>query len=163
MSAAIDVDVQNVSRLQQIPESTLIADWIRDTIAFVRPDSDVSVEVAVRIVDEEESKALNGRYRHTDKPTNVLAFPADHTGFATLRQHGIAVPLGDLVVCGPLVIQEAGEQSKAAEHHWHHLLVHGTLHLLGYDHEDEQQAAEMESLEARILAICGIDNPYRDR
>ena len=160
MSAAIDVAVQNVSRLKQVPDSELMTGWIRDAMSLARPDNSSSFEMAVRIVDEDESQALNRQYRGADKPTNVLAFPSGSDEFASIGTGGEPSPLGDLVICGPLVLREAAEQNKDPQHHWHHLLVHGTLHLLGYDHEIEQQAIEMESLEARILGACGIDNPY---
>jgi probable rRNA maturation factor len=163
MSAVVYVDVQNVSSIAQVPDSELISDWIREVLSAARPGEDETVEMAVRIVDEDESRALNKRFRHVDKPTNVLAFPADDTELAALRDDAEACALGDLVICGPVVVREAAEQEKDARDHWLHMILHGTLHLLGYDHESAREAAEMESLEARILAARGIADPYRDR
>jgi probable rRNA maturation factor len=163
MNAVVNVDVQNVSSIAQVPESELISDWIREVLSVARPGEDAVVEMAVRIVDEDESRALNKRFRHVDKPTNVLAFPADDMELAALRDDAEGCALGDLVICGPVVLREAAEQEKDPRNHWLHLLLHGTLHLIGYDHENAQEAAEMESLEARILAARGIADPYRDR
>ncbi len=163
MSTVVNVDVQNVSGIAQVPQSRLISDWIREVLAVVRPGAKSGFEIAVRIVDEDESRALNLRFRQVDKPTNVLAFPADDMELAALRGDSKACSLGDLVICGPVVLREAAEQAKDPRNHWLHLLLHGTLHLLGYDHENAQEAADMEALEARILAVRGIDDPYRDR
>lgn len=163
MNAVVNVDVQNVSSIAQVPESGLISDWIREVLSVARPGEDSVVEMAVRIVDEDESRALNKQFRHVDKPTNVLAFPADDVVLAALRDDTEGRALGDLVICGPVVVREAAEQDKDPRNHWLHLLLHGTLHLLGYDHENAQEAAEMESLEASILAARGIADPYRDR
>ena len=163
MNAVVNVDVQNVSSIAQVPENELISDWIREILCVARPGEDSVVEMAVRIVDEDESRDLNKRFRHVDKPTNVLAFPADDVELAALRDAAEGCLLGDLVICGPVVVREAAEQEKDPRNHWLHLLLHGTLHLLGYDHENAQQAAEMESLESRILAARGIADPYRDR
>ena len=108
----------------------------------------------MRLVGREESRQLNGQYRGIDKPTNVLSFPADLPG-------DIGIPLlGDLVICAPLVESEALEQGKAVLDHWAHLTVHGILHLLGYDHQDDSGAREMESLEIRLLQELGVPDPY---
>lgn len=107
-----------------------------------------ALELTIRIVDEAESRALNHRYRGKDKPTNVLSF------------HGEADVLGDLVICAPVVAREAVEQDKTARAHWAHMVVHGCLHLQGYDHEAALDAARMEARETRILKTLGFDNPY---
>ena len=111
-------------------------------------------ELCVRLCDAEESRLLNSQYRSKDNPTNVLSFPGDHS-----------IPevhlLGDLLICLPVVMEEAKEQHKQFEHHLHHLIVHGVLHLLGYDHEDDLTANEMESLETRLLSQAGIADPYK--
>ena len=130
---------------------------IDETIRRVHPDSLRAVDITVRLVDEEEGRALNRKFRQQDKATNVLSFPAESD---TLPAE-IARPLGDIVICGPLVEREAAEQGKAATSHWNHLLVHGALHLLGFDHETEDEAAIMESLEIEILARRGIADPYQ--
>jgi probable rRNA maturation factor len=111
-------------------------------------------EVAIRIVGIDEGKALNRDYRGKDYATNVLSFPAD-------LPPGVNLPLiGDLVICAPVVAREAAEQGKKPADHWAHLTVHGTLHLLGYDHIEEAEAEAMEALETRILAGLGIADPY---
>lgn len=111
----------------------------------------------MRIVGEDEGRELNRRFRGRDAPTNVLSFPA---GDDLPVPAGRVRPLGDLVLCAPVVIREAREQGKPLEAHWAHLLVHGTLHLLGYDHDDEPAASDMERLEVTILADGGLPNPY---
>lgn len=106
-------------------------------------------ELTLRITGEEESRALNHRYRGRDYATNVLSFP--------YRERGL---LGDLVLCAPVVTREAQQQGKAPRAHWAHLVIHGCLHLLGYDHEQPQAATKMEKLEIRILRDLGFPDPY---
>lgn len=113
-------------------------------------------DLALRIVDEREGRALNRHYRGKDYATNVLSFPAD-------LPEGVKLPiLGDIVLCAPVVAREAREQGKALSAHYAHLTVHGILHLLGFDHEDEREAEAMELLERQILASLSIDDPYRE-
>lgn len=113
-----------------------------------------AAEVSIRIVDEAEGAELNRTWRHKDYATNVLSFPAE-------LPPGIRSPLlGDLVICAPVVIREAAQQGKSPEAHWAHLVVHGTLHLLGYDHETGAEAEAMEALETRMLAGLGYPDPY---
>lgn len=112
-------------------------------------------EVCVRIVGLAESRRLDRDYRGKDKPTNVLSFPASP------EERAVAGILGDLVICAPVVAAEARTQGKAVAAHWAHMVVHGTLHLLGYDHAAPRQARAMERLEARILAGLGYPDPYR--
>lgn len=109
-------------------------------------------ELTIRVVDETESRALNGRYRHKDKPTNVLSFGYGERGV-----------LGDLVICAPVVAREAREQKKDLRAHWAHMVVHGCLHLQGHDHEIEEDAEAMEALEVRILEKLGFNNPYQEQ
>ena len=112
-------------------------------------------EMTIRLVDETEGRELNLTYRHKDYATNVLSFPAD------VPDDLLDIPLlGDLVICVPVVEREAAEQGKALDAHWAHLVMHGCLHLLGYDHIDDGEADAMEALETRILAGLGIANPY---
>ncbi|MCU4504917.1 rRNA maturation RNase YbeY [Acinetobacter sp. WU_MDCI_Abxe161] len=118
-------------------------------------------EIGVACVDLDESQQLNLQYREKDKPTNVLSFPSDIPEEVLPMLD--ALPLGDLVICIPVVLQEALEQKKTAQNHFAHLLVHGVLHLLGYDHEtSDEDAEEMEGLEIEILAKLNIANPYQE-
>lgn len=111
-------------------------------------------ELLIRLVGKEESRRLNAQFRNMDKPTNVLSFPAD-------LPPEIKLPLlGDIVICANLVGSEAAEQGKSLESHWAHLTIHGILHLLGYDHQNEKAAAKMESLESYILKSLGYPDPY---
>ncbi|WP_107851576.1 rRNA maturation RNase YbeY [Oceanimonas marisflavi] len=113
-------------------------------------------EVTVRLVDEAESQALNRDYRGKDKPTNVLSFPFE-------APPGVELPLlGDLVICRQVVEREAAEQNKPLQAHWAHMVVHGCLHLLGFDHIKDEEAEVMEAREIAILAGLGMDNPYQD-
>jgi len=109
-------------------------------------------ELTIRVVDAAESQALNRDYRHKDKPTNVLSFAYGERGV-----------LGDLVICAPVVAREAREQRKAPRAHWAHMVVHGCLHLQGHDHENEQEAEAMETLEIRIMEKLGFPNPYQEQ
>ena len=112
--------------------------------------SDIEYECVVRLVGENESQQLNAEFRNKDKPTNVLSFTYDD-----LENY-----IGDIVICLPVVEREALEQNKPFSHHLQHMIVHGILHLLGYDHEQDDEAEQMEALEQAILAQFGIDNPY---
>lgn len=116
-------------------------------------------DLAIRLVDAKEGRALNRHYRGKDYATNVLSFPAE---LPEGLPEGVRLPLlGDLVLCAPVVAREAREQGKALNAHYAHLTVHGTLHLLGWDHGDDVEAEAMEQLEREILAGLGIDDPYR--
>ncbi|MGY1424236.1 rRNA maturation RNase YbeY [Lysobacter sp. A289] len=111
-------------------------------------------DLAIRLVDDKEGRAFNRHYRGKDYATNVLSFPAD-------LPEGVTLPLlGDLLICVPVVVREAREQGKRLNEHYAHLTVHGALHLLGWDHEDEREAECMEQLEREILATLGISDPY---
>ena len=114
-------------------------------------------ELSVRVVDEGEGRMLNQRWRQRDYATNVLSFPCDSLV-------DLPVPLlGDVVLCAPVVLREAEEQGKPAAAHWAHLLVHGILHLRGYDHEQDTDALHMEQQEVAILARLGYPDPYIPR
>jgi len=119
-------------------------------------------EIGIACVDNAESHQLNLEYRGKDKPTNVLSFPSDLPDeMAAILE---SFPVGDLVICIPVVLQEAIDQQKTPIEHFTHMLVHGTLHLMGYDHEtSEQDAEEMEALEIEILKKLGFDNPYQEQ
>ena len=117
-------------------------------------------ELAIRFVDAEEGRVLNRDYRGKDYATNVLSFPAE---LPEGLPKGVKLPLlGDLVLCAPVVAREAQEQRKPLGAHYAHLTVHGCLHLLGWDHEDAQEAEAMEQLEREILAGLGLPDPYLD-
>ncbi|MCK9619005.1 MAG: rRNA maturation RNase YbeY [Methylobacter sp.] len=126
--------------------------WVDTTLA----DYDQDTEIVVRIVDEQESAELNEQYRHKSGATNILSFPVD-------LPEGIELDLlGDLVICAPVVEKEALEQGKTLTHHWAHIIVHGVLHLLGYDHIEDDEAELMENKEIAILNKLLIDNPYTE-
>lgn len=149
------VDVQLACDDDDIPPPHEIERWVKR--ALHASGRDAAVEIAVRVVGLAESQRLNCDYRHKDSPTNVLSFPA---GAMEGLPPDEVRPLGDIVVCAPVVQREAAEQGKAHADHWAHMLVHGTLHLLGYDHQAQAEAVEMEALEARVLAEYGIADPY---
>ncbi len=133
-----------------LPTEQQIQQWAN---AAVRAEN-VEPEITVRIVDEAESHQLNLTYRGKDKPTNVLSFPFECPDEVELPL------LGDLVICRQVVEREAQEQSKPLTAHWAHMVVHGSLHLLGYDHIEEDEAEEMESLESQIMRSLGFADPY---
>ncbi|TXI82141.1 MAG: rRNA maturation RNase YbeY [Cupriavidus sp.] len=140
-----DIVVQRCVPAAGIPSAASLRHWAQS--ALRRKGA-----LTIRIVDEDESEALNSRYRHKQKPTNVLSFGYDERGV-----------LGDLVICAPIVEREAKEQGKTVRAHWAHMVVHGCLHLQGHDHEKEAEAAAMEALETRILGKLGFENPYQEQ
>ena len=147
----------------QVPELVLKRAYIKKvvetTLRHIQTQSDC--EIGIACVDNDESHKLNLEYRGKDKPTNVLSFPSDMPD--EMAQILDAFPIGDLVICIPVVLREANEQQKVPLTHFTHMLVHGTLHLMGYDHEtSEQDAEEMESLEIEILDKLGFSNPYQE-
>jgi probable rRNA maturation factor len=147
------VDVQVAGTRSGLPGVAKIRHWARSALAGRHRDA----EVSIRIVDAAESQALNRRYRGQDKPTNVLAFPAE-------LPPELELPLlGDLVICREVVEAEAAAQAKPPDAHWAHMVVHGTLHLVGYDHESAADAEAMEALETEILAELGWPDPYQQR
>ena len=149
---AVIVDVQQVY-LGTVPEMQLIQQWAESALQKVAEDC----ELSIRLVDEIESADLNATYRGKTGPTNVLSFPFESDIELT------PVLLGDLVICAPVVEREADEQTKLREHHWAHMVIHGCLHLLGYDHINDADAVEMETLEGEILASLAINNPYKEQ
>ncbi|VTX57690.1 rRNA maturation RNase YbeY [Haemophilus haemolyticus] len=147
----IFVDLQIATEnLEGLPTEDQIVQW---ATAAVQPEGD-EVEMTVRIVDEAESHELNLTYRGKDRPTNVLSFPFECPDEVELPL------LGDLVICRQIVEREAAEQEKPLMAHWAHMVVHGSLHLLGYDHIEDEEAEEMESLETQIMQGLGFDDPY---
>jgi probable rRNA maturation factor len=153
----LTVDVQVACDDEGIPSRGDIQRWVEAALQRSGRASDGTVELAVRIVAADEIRTLNHLYRKQDKATNVLSFPAgDMDGLP----HDAGRLLGDIVICASVVAEEAGAQGKALADHWCHMLVHGTLHLLGFDHEIEAEAAEMEALEAEILYSQNVTDPY---
>lgn len=145
------------------PELVLKRAYLKKVIETTLRHLDVKqdCEIGIACVDLDQSQQLNLEYRRKDKPTNVLSFPSEIP--EEILPMLAARPLGDLVICIPVVLQEAAEQHKVPVEHFTHMLVHGTLHLLGYDHEiSDEDADEMEALEIEILAKLGLNNPYQE-
>lgn len=149
--AHLDLDLQIATdAVDTLPSEADFRLWVETAL----PASGDEFEVTIRIVDEEESQALNQEYRGKNKPTNVLSFPFE-------APPGLELPLlGDLVICTQVVEKEAKEQQKPLLHHWAHMTVHGILHLRGYDHINDDEAEEMESIETELLASLSISDPY---
>jgi probable rRNA maturation factor len=158
MTIPVSVDLQIVAAAVDLPDEAEFGRWVAAALQAAGETSATGYDLAVRLVDEDESQALNKRYRQQDKPTNVLSFSCD--GLPDVPA-GLVRPLGDLVICVPVVQREAAEQGKKLHDHWAQMVIHGTLHLLGYDHQAEEQAISMEALETRILQEFEIENPYR--
>ena len=157
------IDLQVASQSSELPTLSQLEQWTK--LALQTPDS--AAEITIRLVDDEESHALNLQYRGQDKATNVLSFPFEqpHVEDPELAAQmaaelGEVSYLGDLVVNAPLLAQEAAQQHKNVTDHWAHLIIHGTLHLQGFDHIEEQEAEAMEALEGQLLATLNIANPY---
>lgn len=156
MSRRVKVDVN--SRVSSpVPASVAIADWVAAALDAGHVHAGRDLDLAVAVVDAAAIRDLNRRYRHRDRPTNVLSFPADPV--AGLPDGG-ALFLGDIVLCAPLVADEAAAAGRPVNSHWAHLCVHGALHLGGYDHLMTGEAERMEALETRILKTFGIGDPY---
>jgi probable rRNA maturation factor len=153
---SLEVEIQIGSTAASIPDPKFLEDCIREALVNERCGA-----ITLRVVDEAEGAELNERYRRKEGPTNVLAFPAGDSGIASYPEElGELPPLGDVVVCAPVVAREATEQGKPIEAHWAHLCVHGCLHLLSFDHETSEAAEIMEAREIEVLASLGYPNPY---
>jgi probable rRNA maturation factor len=144
-----EIELQLTTAAVNLPSSDDFKQWASAALRDTHKNS-----VVIRLVDLDESRRLNNDYRGVDKPTNVLSFPfeapaeiADET-------------LGDVIICAPVVEQEARRQHKPLKAHWAHMVTHGMLHLQGYDHQNDLQAEEMERLEGEILATLGFPDPY---
>ena len=147
----VALEVQWASDQTPLPEAADFERWVQAALEGLEGP----VELVIRVVDEAEGQQLNQRYRNRDKPTNVLSFPFEVPAGVECDH------LGDLVVCAPVVVREAQEQGKSLNNHWAHLVIHGVLHLCGYDHQTEDEAQQMESREKTILHGLGIEDPYR--
>ncbi|MCF6226659.1 MAG: rRNA maturation RNase YbeY [Xanthomonadales bacterium] len=159
----LDLSVQRITTVTNLPSGADFNQWLEAVVQAVGQDKPGQRTLTLRIVDEAESAQLNQQYRGKVGATNVLSFAADHDFPEGLPAEELATLyslLGDLVICAPVVQDEAELQAKPLQHHWAHMVIHGCLHLLGYDHIDPQQAVEMESEEIKILAGFGIENPY---
>jgi probable rRNA maturation factor len=147
MNLQIDISIAST---EPTPQESDIKSWIIAALT----DRQLDTEISVRLVGIEEMSQLNHDYRNKTGPTNVLSFPAG-------LPEDLKLPLlGDIVICTPIVLQEAVDQGKPAQAHWAHMTVHGTLHLLGYDHVEDEDALVMESMETAILASLHFPCPY---
>jgi probable rRNA maturation factor len=149
---SLDVEIQLESTASNLPNEDQFRRWAEAALQ----DRGRDAELVIRIVDEEESAELNSHYRGKQGPTNVLSFPFDAPEEVPVNL------LGDLVICAPVILREAKEQGKSAEAHWAHMVVHGMLHLQGYDHLTDAEAEEMESLETVIITGLGFPAPYEE-
>jgi len=150
---SITVDIDNVSTNKNVPSHTNMAHWVKHVLSH---EAKTDAELSIRIVDKDEIQQLNASYRNKDKPTNVLSFPAE-------LPEAVEIPLlGDIIICAPIVEEEAREQQKSTDSHWAHMLIHGTLHLLGYDHIDDSEADIMETIEIKLMQSLKFDSPYQD-
>jgi probable rRNA maturation factor len=149
-SAGSSVDVQFAVSAEGVPSETLLREWTLQALPADRKDA----EITIRVVDEAEITALNREYRGKDGATNVLSFP-----YESMPAIETAL-LGDVVICAPVVAMESVAQQKPLEAHWAHMVVHGVLHLLGYDHQKDSEARDMEEHETQLLARLGYANPY---
>ncbi|WP_194089761.1 rRNA maturation RNase YbeY [Vibrio hibernica] len=148
---SIELDLQIVVKNDDaLPSQDQFQQWLDAVIPLFQPQA----EVTIRIVETDESQQLNRDYRGKDKPTNVLSFP-----FEAPPEVKIDL-LGDLIICQQVVEKEAVEQNKPLNAHWAHMVIHGSLHLLGYDHMEDEEAEEMESIETEIMQKLGFDDPY---
>ena len=156
MSAIVDYQQAyegDAGLIASIPDEAQLTTWASVVLEHLNTGEK---ELTVRFVDNDESQALNSEYRGKDKPTNVLSFPFECPPEVPLNL------LGDLVICVPVIAREAAEQQKAISDHYAHMIIHGTLHLLGFDHIEDDEAEEMEQLEITLLAKLSIDDPYQD-
>lgn len=153
MNPNIIVDIQHHITHPDCPSDALIIEWAQLALSLREQET----EVSILLIDNDEMSQLNETYRHKNGPTNVLAFPFE-------KPDDLELPLlGDLAICIPQMITEAKAQHKPLNAHFAHLTIHGCLHLMGYDHEDVQSAAQMEQLEIDLLKKLNIPNPYQER
>ena len=146
------IDIQRVFESPNQPKDTQLELWVNTVLTNLNEE----FELTIRIVDEAESTQLNETYRHKKGATNILSFPFEVPDEIELNL------LGDLVICASVLEREALEQNKPLHNHWAHIVIHGTLHLLGYDHIDDAEAKEMEVKEIELLQTLSIPNPYEE-
>jgi probable rRNA maturation factor len=151
--SGVELEIQRAFKGQESqPDDESFRCWVEAALT----QHPLPVELVIRLVDEEESRHLNHTYRGKESPTNVLSFP-----FEAPPEVPSAL-LGDLVICVPVVAREARQQGKALESHWAHMVIHGLLHLLGYDHQSDEEAQRMESRERDLLAQLRFPDPYNE-
>ena len=154
----IYVDLQIVTKTpENIPDESSLTQWVKAAIKASNSKKRDEAELTIRVVERDESNQLNLQFRAKDKPTNVLSFPFQNPP-------GLTLPLlGDLIICQAIIEEEAKQQKKTDQAHWAHMVIHGTLHLLGYDHIENEEALEMEALETNILVTLGFPPPYTEQ
>ncbi|MFA5983353.1 MAG: rRNA maturation RNase YbeY [Methylococcaceae bacterium] len=153
------LDIQTLIALDGQPNTKQMQLWVDAALVGYAKDA----EIVIRIVDEIESAQLNQEYRHKSGATNILSFPFElPPGMNSLDVGGLQEVLGDLVICSPILVKEAQEQGKSLQDHWAHIIIHGVLHLLGYDHVEDNEAEVMEAMEIAILKTLNIGNPYNE-
>lgn len=150
---SVTIEIQRATALRGLPTNREMKVWLAQALARFRP----AASLTVRLVDAEEGGALNARWRGKQGPTNVLSFPV--SGLEAVAPE----LLGDIVLCAPVLKAEAAAQAKTIAAHCAHLLVHGALHLLGYDHLHDKDAEQMEALERELLAELEFPDPYAER
>lgn len=150
------VDISNSCGETWSPTQEQCEEWLNCGLQMAAQNKSCSISLS--FVDEARSQSLNSDFRGADKPTNVLSFPAEFP--SALREQVDSYPLGDIVICAAVVEREASEQGKDLAAHWAHLTIHGLFHLLGYLHDRQSDAQEMEKLEINTLETLGIPNPY---
>lgn len=154
----IAIDLINATNEPNTPQAVQLESWLHTTLQNLETPIDANItELCIRIVDKTESAYLNETFRQKQGPTNILSFHYDQD------DHEPTESLGDLAICAEIVNSEAKIQHKTPEEHWAHIVIHGVLHLLGYDHIKDQDAEKMEALEIKILKQLGYTNPYEDR
>lgn len=148
------INIQYAADKKLAPAKPLLTQWASQALAGKSENS----EVTIRIVDINEMSELNSKYRRKSGPTNVLSFPAEIPA-----EMSDELPLlGDIIICAEVVNREAVEQNKSQQSHWAHMVIHGIFHLLGYDHEKDEDADTMERLEIKVLRELGFANPYNN-
>ena len=147
----IKVNIQRAIKTSGLPSNQRIRQWVRTALA----DHVDHAELTVRLIGEKEAAQLNWKWRRKKGPTNVLSFPAGD------RQGHVPGLLGDIVLCAPVIAREATQQEKSLWAHWAHMIIHGALHLMGYDHKKTLETRKMEGLEIKLLATMGIADPYK--
>lgn len=151
-----ELEVQRSSISENLPDDEQFQLWVEAALT----GKSEKFTLAIRVVDEAEARRYNHEYRDKDYATNVLSFPGELP--EGLPEEIRQAQLGDLLICAPVVAREAKEQCRSEMDHWAHLTIHGVLHLLGYDHEQQSEAVLMETLETEILANLGVSDPYQD-